>query len=94
MNEEESVQVYYDSVRKVLIDDWDPIGVSHIPEAKDEYDAYALELSSMLLAGKSRKDILDYLWWLETEHMGLQGNRDKAEEVADALVQISKERSK
>ncbi|WP_272939013.1 hypothetical protein [Sinorhizobium meliloti] len=28
-------------VRDVLLRDWDPIGISDIPEAKDEYDAYA-----------------------------------------------------
>lgn len=28
-------------IREALLHDWEPIGISDIPEAKDEYDAYA-----------------------------------------------------
>ncbi len=29
-----------DSIRQVLLHDWDPIGVADEPAAQDEYDAY------------------------------------------------------
>jgi hypothetical protein len=41
----------------------------------------------------SENEIFDYLWWVETVRMGLQGNRDLTEKTAYTLVQISKGRS-
>jgi hypothetical protein len=29
-----------ESIRLVLLRDWDPIGVQDVPEAQDEYDSY------------------------------------------------------
>jgi hypothetical protein len=43
----------------------------------------------MLLAQKPMKELLDYLWWLETERIGLTGNRDATEKFADRLMQIA-----
>ncbi|CDZ67985.1 Hypothetical protein NGAL_HAMBI2605_62680 [Neorhizobium galegae bv. orientalis] len=35
-------------IRKIMLTEWDPIGVSGIPEAQDEYDAYADTVFDML----------------------------------------------
>jgi hypothetical protein len=60
------------TVRKTLLCEWDPIGVSDIPEAADEYDAYADTVFSMLLnEDASVDDIAQYLFKIATEHMGL-----------------------
>jgi len=32
-------------IRRVLMEEWDAIGVSDIPEAADEYDSYVGEVS-------------------------------------------------
>jgi hypothetical protein len=29
-----------ESIREILLRDWDPIGVNDVPEAQDEYDSY------------------------------------------------------
>jgi hypothetical protein len=31
---------YDNAIRKILMDEWDPVVVNHIPEAQDEYDFY------------------------------------------------------
>jgi hypothetical protein len=36
-------------VRRVLMDEWDPIGVRDAPEAQDEYDRYVAEVYVMLM---------------------------------------------
>ena len=60
------------TIRKTLLFEWDPIGVSDIPEAADEYDAYADTVFSMLLnEDASVDDIAQYLFKIATEHMGL-----------------------
>jgi hypothetical protein len=67
---------------------WDPIGVSDIPEADDEYDSYVPAIYKLLLERAPAQEVFDYLWWAETEHMCLSGNRLTTEAVAARLVEL------
>jgi hypothetical protein len=73
------------------MEEWDPIGVSHIPEAADEYDGYVPTVYKLLIRRSPRHEIFDYLWWLETEHMGLCGDRQATERVAARLLALPNE---
>lgn len=88
-NNQKCFPSYLEAVQQSLIKEWDPIGVGAIPEAQDEYGSYAPKIAEMLLAQKPMKELLDYLWWLETERIGLTGNRDPTEKFADRLMQIA-----
>jgi len=59
------------AIRKSLMAHWDPIGVSDVPEAADEYDGYISEICELLKSGASDKKIADHLRTIETEQMGL-----------------------
>ncbi|RMH78681.1 MAG: hypothetical protein D6681_19885 [Calditrichaeota bacterium] len=83
-------QQLHREIRKVLMEEWDPIGVSDIPEAADEYDAYVPTIYRLLIRRASVQDIFDYLWWAETEHMGLCGNRQATKSVAVRLSELPK----
>lgn len=50
---------------------WDPIGVSDVPEAADEYDSYIDGVWSLLKSAASDDVIAEYLRKIETERMGL-----------------------
>jgi hypothetical protein len=80
-----------DAIRQVLLRDWDPIGVSELPQAQDEYDSYISQIYGMLIRREPRHNLVDFLWWVETEHMGLYGNRQRTERVADLLLQLAQE---
>jgi hypothetical protein len=45
----------------------------------------------MLISQQGRAEIFDYLWWLETQHMGLTGDRQATEKFADRLLEIPSE---
>ncbi len=75
-------------IREILCDTWDPIGVGNLPEAHDEYDAYCHQLHGMLIRREARHKFVDYLWWAETQHMALPGNRDRIEETVDRLLNL------
>src|SRR4051812_42798160 len=75
------------SIRSVLMDDWDPIGVRDIPEAADEYASYAMPIYSILRQRRSEDALLDYLRWM-TEHMGLPATRDSLRPFAAKLLRI------
>ena len=77
-------------VRKLFMDEWDPIGVRGIEGAKDEYDTYVNRAYVMLMDESADSDaITDYLWKTATEYMGLPATVDLATRcraVANALV--------
>ena len=74
-----------ESVRQVLLQDWDPIGVRDIPQAGNEYDAYASPIAAKLTAKISMADLSKHLLEIETQSMGLAGNPERALVVAQKL---------
>jgi hypothetical protein len=84
-------RLFHEAIRRALLKEWDPIGVSGIAQAQDEYDSYVPTIYKMLISRKPRHEIFDYLWWLETEHMTLTGNRRATERFVDRLMQIPDE---
>jgi hypothetical protein len=77
---------HYSAIRQILLEDWDPIGVRHIREAQHEYDAYVPQLEQLLSEGASTREIFEYLWELETQHMALSGDRERTRQIAERLT--------
>jgi hypothetical protein len=77
---------YYGAVREILLRQWDPIGVSDVPEAQDEYDGYVYKIYGMIARNEPRQRLVEHLWEIETSRMGLIGDRKRAEEIADRLI--------
>jgi len=85
MNATELVAV----VRTMLWEDWDPIGVNQFSEASDEYDSYAGEVAELVRRGASEQEMFDWLWSLETGHIGLEGDRDNTQQFAAKLQEFA-----
>lgn len=82
-------------IQKILLTEWDPIGVSDIPEAQDEYDAYADTVFGMLANQTASVDaIAQYLYEIATEHMGLSYPElaERCEKAARAIVALQSHR--
>ena len=79
------------TIKEALLNEWDPIGVRGIPGAKGEYDGYVTSIYKMLIQKKTKQEIFDYLWWVETEHMGLTGNREATSAFAERLFGLAGE---
>jgi len=60
-----------ESIRQVLLRDWDPIGVSDVPEARDEYDAYIGGVYRLLASGASEDEIIEHLHRIESDTIGM-----------------------
>ncbi len=72
-------------VRNILNEEWDPIG--GCPE--DEYDSYGAKLYVMLMdEGASAEEMADYLWWVETEYMGISPRDGRREICANVVAQL------
>jgi hypothetical protein len=68
--------------------EWDPLGIKYIPEIQNEYDSYVPAIYKLLITQRPKQEIFDYLWWLETNHMGCTGDRQATEQFAERLLRI------
>jgi len=70
MTDRFEVQEIENKIRRVLISEWDPIGVSDFPDAADEYDSYIGGIYGLIRRCASRDEIVSHLRNLEVEQMG------------------------
>jgi hypothetical protein len=84
-------KTYHEAIHHILLREWDPIGVADVPEAQYEYDSYIHRLHGMLIRHEPRQRLVEHLWWVETEHMGLFGIRLRTEATADRLIELRDE---
>lgn len=66
---------------------WDPIGVSGRVATRDEYDAYVPLVFSLVNENASSSEIADTLVRFVAERMELTPDRQKAQDVAELLVE-------
>ena len=75
-------------IRRVLLQHWDPIGISDEPNAQDEYDGYLGGVYELLVGGASDKQIADHLGCIVEERMGLDPQSEASEKTIRALRAI------
>lgn len=73
---------------KNLLIEWNPIGIIHLEKDDDEYDSYIPDIQEMLMRKAKFDELFDFLWWVETEHMALPGNRERTKRCAEQLVKL------
>jgi len=49
------------TIRQILLDEWDPVGVGRNPHASDEYDSYAPRIHALLKVGHCSTGIAAFL---------------------------------
>ena len=57
-------------LRKILLSDWDPIGIADVPQASDEYDGYLGTIFHLIDTGSTEKEIAKHLFDVEKNHLG------------------------
>jgi hypothetical protein len=82
-------------VREVLMREWDPIGISGVPEAVDEYDTYADKAYAMLMVERASAEAISaYLFDVATSHMGISSLgtlAERSDRTAKVLVAMRPE---
>ena len=75
----------YKAIDEVLWRDWDPIGISGIEGARDEYQMYLPQVYQLALAGDHAK-IVNYLFAVAVERMALKTQRTQHVAAADKIL--------
>ncbi|AHI05239.1 hypothetical protein BDW_03655 [Bdellovibrio bacteriovorus W] len=81
-------------VKKILLNDWDPIGIKNNPNAKAEYDQYALRIVGMLYSGTTRTELAKYLDSVVTDDFGLSANKSLSHTVSEKLMAVNLDKLK
>ena len=76
-------------IRAVLINDWDPMGLSDAPGTPDDYDAVAREVHALITDPQTTAErVAAYLRWVEREQMGLQSRPGMATSAAQRVMAL------
>ena len=75
-------------VDEILWNDWDPIRVNNVPEARDEYRSYVSKIVAFKTAGAQCETIAQYLFQIETDQMGLNGNLENCRRVSQIIISL------
>jgi hypothetical protein len=79
----------YDSIRQVLLKDWDPIGIG-MDGAPSEYDAYIAPVYRILVGTRSESDLIDCLRRIERNEIGVEpADSDRLLPVTQKLLALS-----
>lgn len=77
------------AIRQVLFTEWDPIGISDVPEARDEYDAYVGGVYRLLISGGSADQIIEHLFAIESRDLECTvDDREHLRPVAERLLAL------
>ncbi|MES2792393.1 MAG: hypothetical protein V4719_22440 [Planctomycetota bacterium] len=78
----------FEIVRSIVHKDWNPIGVADLTGEFGEYDSYIPGLCELLRRNASESELFDYLWTVETQSIGLIGDRQATESFAKRLCEL------
>jgi hypothetical protein len=79
----------HDSIRKVLYNDWDPLGINDHPSTQDEYDAYIAPVYRVLVGNRSAEELVKILTRIERDEIGVPaGGVEKLNLVAHKLLKL------
>lgn len=78
----------YKKIDEILWQDWDPIGINDMSDARDEYDGYVSQLFNLKKSGSSKEEIAKCLFKIEKERIGLGGSLDSCLKIADKIIRL------
>jgi len=76
----------YNKIDEILWEDWDPIGVNDIKEARDEYYGYLPHIFRLALEGADRERIANSLIATIETNIGLTANKEHNLKVAEKII--------
>jgi len=89
-DKQQRARAIQESIRQILLRDWDPIGINDVPEANDEYGAYVGGVYRLLASHCSADQLIDHLFAIETQAIGMSvPEREHLRPVATKLLGLN-----
>ena len=80
-------------IDEILWNDWDPIGINDCAP-RDEYQSYVPRILNMVMNGSKSKEISIELYHIETEIMGLLGDKKRCAEISNKIIKTTRQSSR
>ena len=64
------------AIHKILLKEWDPLRIRHIPAMRDEYDDYLPNIFKLIRENSNETEIFEYLWWIEQNILEKKGKKE------------------
>ena len=77
-------KMIFEYLHNALLNEWDPIGVKNTLQCQEEYDNYIPKLYQIISKSNTADKIFDYLWWLETDYIGIAKSDNELAKKATA----------
>lgn len=78
------------AIHKILLKEWDPLGIRRIPALRDEYDDYLPTIFKLIQEDSSESEIFEYLWWVEQKVLEKKGRKEHTLKIAKMLKAIER----
>lgn len=78
------------AIHKILLKEWDPLGIRRIPSMRDEYEDYLPNIFKLIRENSSESEIFEYLWRIEQKVLEKKGKKAHTLKVAKLLKEIEK----
>ena len=79
----------YDSIRQILLRDWDPLNIADEAQGGDEYDAYIARVYRILVGTRTEGDLIECLSRIENDELGVALDSIRLQQVAQKLLALS-----
>ncbi|MDK1683016.1 hypothetical protein [Acinetobacter terrestris] len=76
------------AIHKILLKEWDPLGIRSIPSMCDEYEDYLPKIFNLICDNADESEIFEYLWRIENKVMEKRGNRQHTLRIASLLKEL------
>lgn len=86
----EIIKIRYQEIQRACLNKWSDSCVANVTSLQP----FILKIYQKLLLNKPKKEIFYYLWCIETEQFGLQGDVGKIENFIDEIFEIFSDQSK
>ena len=74
------------TVRSLLMQHWDPIGIKDVEQCYDEYDSYIPSILNLIDSGAALDELAQLLDEIVSKRMGLGSNMTESARVAALLL--------
>lgn len=81
-------EMLYKNIEEILWKNWNPIGIDNSEDYDEEYKNYAHHIFKLKNDGADKHKISKYLYDLETINIGLAGNKNRCDEIAQIILNL------
>ena len=80
--------ILYKDIEEILWKKWNPIGVDNSCDYDEEYKSYVVHILRLKNEGADKHKLSKHLYQLETLSIGLAGNKNRCDEIAQAIFDL------